>query len=76
LCYLALFVRYDDLRKRNNFEELRIFLKQYYNAGSPNMKVVERVFIENQEFIDMLKERAAEEERRKRKEREEQERLA
>ena len=40
------------------------------------MKVVERVFIENQEFIDMLKERAAEEERRKRKEREEQERLA
>jgi protein-tyrosine phosphatase len=47
LCYLALFVRYDDLRKRNNFEELRIFLKQYYNAGSPNMKVVERVFIEN-----------------------------
>jgi len=73
---LALFVRYDDLRKRNNFEELRIFLKQYYIGGSPNMKVVERVFIENQEFIDMLKERAAEEERRKRKEREEQERLA
>lgn len=40
------------------------------------MKVVERVFHENQEFIESLKERAAEEERRRRKEKEEAERLA